>query len=243
MFTDSKVALQNILNPKRNDNQTVVAEIRKMLGKKAIWLHWIPGHSGLYGSQRAHELAQRATETTVPRPREADSLPMTVIHRAARKAGFKPEFDVFTRSKSGRYTKKMDGALPGKHTRALYDKLKKTRASILAQLRTGMSRLNCYLHKIAVADSDECECGRKETVPHFLFMCQRWSEQRRDMRRVHGTRYGNLSFALGGYSTYEREGRGIDGRVEEWKPNLEAVRATIDFAIATGRLDYVPGTT
>ena len=60
------------------------------------------------------------------------------------------------------------------------------------------------------------------------------------MRRIHATRYGSISFALGGYSTHEIAGVRTDGRVEEWKPNQEAVRATIDFAIATRRLDYTP---
>jgi hypothetical protein len=47
----------------------------------------------------------------------------------------------------GEYTRKLDTALPGKHTRLLYDSFKRTDASILAQLRTGMKRLNGYLHR------------------------------------------------------------------------------------------------
>ena len=240
IFTDSKVALQNILKPKRNDCQSMVAEIRKVLVTKFVSIHWIPGHCKVYGNEKAHELAQQATEANIPRPGKARTLPMTIIYGAAAKAGFKPEVDSFARSKAGYYTKKMDKALPGKHTRELYNKLKKTEAAILSQLRTGACRLNCYLQKIGVTESDRCECGQKETVPHFLFMCQQWKEQRRDMRRIHATRYGSISFALGGYSTHEIAGVRTDGRVEEWKPNQEAVRATIDFAIATRRLDYTP---
>jgi hypothetical protein len=120
------------MKKKTNDSQTVVAEIRNMLRNKFISLYWIPGHSGLYGNERAHELAQVATETTISRLNKADALPMTVIHRTAMEAGSKSEVDLFTRSTSGYYTKKIDGALPGKHTRVLYDKLKRTEASILS---------------------------------------------------------------------------------------------------------------
>jgi hypothetical protein len=42
------------------------------------------------------------------------------------------------------------------------------------------------------------------------------------------TRRGNLSFHLGGKAPSDPE---------KWTPNMDAVRATIKFAIATGRFD------
>jgi hypothetical protein len=42
------------------------------------------------------------------------------------------------------------------------------------------------------------------------------------------TRRGNLSFYLGGKAPSEPE---------KWTPNMDAVRATIKFAISTARLD------
>jgi len=63
----------------------------------------------------------------------------------------------------------MDTALPGKHTRELYNKLKRREASVLAQLRTGMTRLNGFLSRIGAAESDQSVCGHaRETVEHFL---------------------------------------------------------------------------
>ncbi len=47
--------------------------------------------------------------------------------------------------------KRVDAALPGKHTRQLYDRLAWREARVLAQLGTGMARLNAYLHRIKVA--------------------------------------------------------------------------------------------
>ena len=38
---------------------------------------------------------------------------------------------------------------------------------------------------------------------------------------------------LGGWS-----GEGKDGILAKWKPRLEMVNATINFSIATGRVDY-----
>ena len=100
---------------------------------------------------------------------------------------------------------------------------------ILAQLRTGMARLNGYLHRIGAAESDQCACGQAtETVQHFLFRCTRWDAYRTQMLERTETRKGNLSFYLGGKAPSDPE---------RWAPNLDAVRATIRYAMASGRLD------
>ncbi|EXK75791.1 hypothetical protein FOQG_19444 [Fusarium oxysporum f. sp. raphani 54005] len=114
----------------------------------------------------------------------------------------------------GRHSRKVDSALPGKHTRLL----------------TGMARLNGYLYQIGAAVTDECPCGQaKETVEHFLFRCVKWKVQRKEMMlQCVEEKRGNLSFHLGGKAA-------SDG--QKWTPNMEAVRATIRFAIATGHLE------
>ncbi|EXU95597.1 hypothetical protein X797_011313 [Metarhizium robertsii] len=48
----------------------------------------------------------------------------------------------------GKYSQRIDIALPGKHTRTIYDDLSGQEARILVQLRTGKCRLNSYLHRI-----------------------------------------------------------------------------------------------
>ena len=56
------------------------------------------------------------------------------------------------------------------------------------------------------------------------------------MRAAHGNRYWNLSYALGGYLTFERSGKKVDGEKDKWHSDLSAVKATIEYAIKTGRL-------
>lgn len=132
----------------------------------------------------------------------------------------------------GAYSKKIDTALPGRHTRTLYDELKREEARMLAQLRTGMARINGYLCQIGITDSEKCRCGKdRETVEHFLFECPQWEEQRKDLLRSRETKKGNLSFFVGGKTTTDDN---------DWTPNMAAVRATVKFAIATKRLSYVP---
>jgi hypothetical protein len=129
----------------------------------------------------------------------------------------------------GKYSKRVDMALPGQHTRQLYDNRPWIERNVLAQMRTDMTRLNNSMYRIHAATSRQCACGHEpETVAHFLFRCTQWEQHRTKMHQCTETNRGNLSFFLGGKSP-------LDG--PDWQPNLKAVQATISFALATGRLE------
>jgi hypothetical protein len=99
----------------------------------------------------------------------------------------------------GKHSKRVDKALPGKHTRQLYDNLSWKEATVLAQLRTGMARLNGYLYRIKAPPTDQCPCGQAiETVDHFLFRCRHWTTLRSEMLQCTSTRRSSISFYLGG---------------------------------------------
>ena len=118
----------------------------------------------------------------------------------------------------------------------MYQQLNSIEAAILTQLRTGKTFLKEYLFKINASETAACECGLTESVPHFLFSCRRWAQQRIRLRQQHRERFGDLSFALGGYSSRREGDKNIDGPIEQWKPDISTVRATIQFAMDTGRL-------
>jgi hypothetical protein len=190
-----------------------------------IEIRWVPTSEKNQLLSLAKEQARAATqEDTTPHvqgPR-MKSTTLNIARSQAVPQNCLPE-------SVGRHSKRVDAALPGKHTRQLYDRLSWKEASVLAQLRTGMARLNGYLHRINVAESDQCACGQaRETVKHFLFRCRRWTTHRTEMLQCTHTHRGNISFFLGGKSPLDDA---------NWTPNLDAVRASIRFAIATGRLE------
>ncbi|KAG9665613.1 hypothetical protein KCU87_g10174, partial [Aureobasidium melanogenum] len=238
VFSDSQGALQSVQSPKINDSINIVMKIREKIRKGTFSLHWVPGHEGIAGNERANELAQMATDESQPMLAPATTVPISVIYGRGKAAGFKPKQEEFYGAKTGKFLQRIDKALPGKHTKKLYNALNRTDASILAQLRTNISRLNTYLHKIKVVETDKCDCGVLETVQHLLFFCPRWRQQRQDMKSAHGRRFGNISYALGGYSDHKENGKIVDGEKDEWRPDWQAVKATIEFAKATGRLQY-----
>ena len=236
IFSDSKAALHSILRPRVNDSLGIVKRIREEVSRTECMLYWVPGHEGVHGNEKAHALAQNATEMTASLPTRAAKMPLSAVLREVEARVQVLEESPLHRSKNGKFVKKVDRALPGRHTRSMYNRLDRTDAVILSQLRTGIARLNGYLHRISASETADCRCGIYESVAHFLFACPRWKEYRTDIKRVHGRRYGDLSFALGGYTTFKERGRLIDGERSRWKPNLEAVKATIAFADATRHL-------
>jgi hypothetical protein len=143
----------------------------------------------------------------------------------------------------GQYTWKMDQALLGKHTLQMYKSLTSNQAAILIQARTGHCSLNRYLSRTGVADEARCSCGYdEETIRHLLLSCPKWTDERKELRQAVGDRSGDVPYLLGGWGPKKdvRTGQFVDGPKERWKPDMEAVIATIQFLEKTGRLTYQP---
>lgn len=230
ILSSSQSSLKAIRRPRQQSGQVTVRQIYEhveRLGKgiNRVKMIWIPSRDDdLTMGREAKRQAQKATRaecTPQSLPYQARSTRIRLEAGQLRQQRTLPD-------RVGGYSKRIDRALPGKHTKTLYDALKRREADVLSQLRTGMARINSYLSKIGAAESDICECGRApETMEHFLFRCTRWDTERESMRQAGQSMMGNLSFFLGGKSA-------SDG--PKWAPNLEAVRAAIKFAMATGRL-------
>jgi hypothetical protein len=175
----------------------------------------------------AKRAAKKATERGKTAEGQSQQAKATILHEIRRRINA----SVALPEGVGKHSKDVDAALPGKHTKAIYDTLNKKEAGTLAQLRTGMARINGYLHRIGASDTDLCDCGAaKETIKHFLFLCARWNHLRAHLLQQMGTRIGDISFCLGG--------RSKNGELDPspWKPDMNAVRAAIRYAMATERL-------
>lgn len=231
--TSNQAALLAVGQPKHQSGQASIKEVYhaastlRTRGNHVV-IAWVPSQGEFELGKKAKEAARRATEEgQIPQGQSyrTKSTTINIAKAIQREKRTLPE-------EVGRYTREMDTALPGKHTRTLYNALKRREANILAQLRTGMARLNGYLHRIGAAESDQCACGQAtETVKHFLFRCTRWDAYRTQMLERTETRRGSLSFYLGGKAPSDPE---------RWTPNMDAVLATIRYAMASGRLDIEP---
>ena len=102
------------------------------------------------GNEEAHRLSRKATEPGSPiQSTSASNVQLLAsVLGTAKSVGLKQGPEKFYKSKVGRFTKSFDKALPGPHTRLLYNRRAKLHANVLCQLRSGINRLNKYLAKI-----------------------------------------------------------------------------------------------
>ena len=145
----------------------------------------------------------------------------------------------FQKEHFAKQIRNLDQALPRDHMVKIYNTMTQEDVKILVQLRTGHVGLNSYLYRFKKTDSAACESGMgEETVAHFLFLCSRWVNERQDLRHILQDRWADLSYTLGGWSSRKDtiNGKLIDGRKDQWKPNTTVLRAVIQFVKATQRL-------
>lgn len=209
------------------------------LGRQ-IFIEWIPKKAEIPGHVVADSKARAATSSEDCELSQGldvpdsitwgwDVLKQTITTRARQHQW-----------STGNSLRSIDSAIPGEHTLKLYNTLNRKEASILAQLRTGHSRLNGFLAEINISESDQCECGQSvETIRHFLLLCPQFERQRRVLVDKLGPQFGNVPHMVGGRNTYNpTSGSHRDGPAEKWKPDINTVRETIRYALNTGRLDY-----
>jgi hypothetical protein len=104
--------------------------------------------------------------------------------------------------------------------------------------RTNEYALNNYLACIRTEELLACKCGAsQESIHHFLFYRSRWENERRNLRETIGGRWGDLAYALGGWSGRKNRGtqQYVDGPCKRWKPNMKVLKAVIQYVKATKR--------
>jgi hypothetical protein len=143
-----------------------------------VEFRWVPGHAGVCGNTEADRAAREAASLdgvlTAPlarRIREAVGVIRLVENDR------KSDLTLFdSESLPGKYTWKLDQALPGQHTLRLYGAFSSEQASILIQARTRYCRLNQYQSRIGIVEEAKCPCGTDdETVRHVLCVCLLWA--------------------------------------------------------------------
>ena len=231
IFTSNQAAIQVINKPRQQSGQDSIIQIyetfRKLKeGRNRVLLRWVPAQVEFQLGRDAKNAARRATSVGRFPQKQFDCAKSTIINKAKAE-----RYKYRTLPEGvGQHLKKLDTAIPGRHTRKLYDAVGRVEACVLVQLRTGMARLNGYLHRIGAADTGWCTCGQaRETVEHFLFNCSRWVSHRHLLsEQADIRRRGSLSYFLGGKAPSDPH---------NWRPNIKAVRTTVKYAISTGRLD------
>ena len=139
-----------------------------------------PGHSDIKGNECADRLAKEAAEEAKEKKDLPPVITMGDIKTAARESGKKKWQDMWEKSETGRH---LFNYRPQVKYRIEHKFDTRQGESVVAQLRTGYARLNEYLKKSNITESDMCQCGEIESVKHYLIECELYENQREQLRR------------------------------------------------------------
>ena len=203
-----------------------------------VTLQWVPAHEGIKGNEVAHQCAQKATRKGARLAEEGGLRLKSKALQAGRDWIKVERIKLFDKLQVGKFTRSIDKALPNEHMTQVYNVLSWEEAGILSQLRTDHTPLKGFLRRIGAKESATCECGATvESTQHYLFHCPQWENERNRLREAMGDRWGDLAYALGGWSGRrdKRTNRPVDGPKERWKPNLAVLKAVIQYVKTTQR--------
>lgn len=174
LLTTCQAVALTLCNPRQHSGQEYVRRIYGSINKlwksgNGVLVFWIPTSSENELLQSAKKEARRATkEGSIPK-NQASNMKSTTLNFQRHKLKTERSLpdDV------GKHTKRVDAALPGGHTRQLYDDRPWKERNVLSQMRTDMTRLNSSLYRINATASPQCDCGHeRETVAHFFSAAQ-----------------------------------------------------------------------
>jgi len=141
-----------------------------------IEFHWSPGHSDIPGNELADKYAKISVTSNIHKnylPPPLSMIKQKLI--LSQKLLWENHWNF---SDKGRITK-----LFCRNIQNIPNDV--TSCHEITQIITGHCRLNFYLQSIGVADSSICRCGDDiENIPHFIYYCTRYTEERSDLIEV-----------------------------------------------------------
>ena len=188
IFSDSQCAIGHLtLGWEAKIHKATIYETKKDIEKlresgMEVEISWTPGHADIKGNDQADKMAKEAAEEA--KEKSEAELPAAVtlcdVKAAAKESGLKKWQERWAKAETGRdlfeFRPRVDYKL--KHS---FESAGGERAVV--QLRTGYARLNEYLHKVNVKESNKCQCGAVESVRHYLLCCPLFEKEREVLRK------------------------------------------------------------
>ncbi|XP_018360118.1 PREDICTED: uncharacterized protein LOC108759265 [Trachymyrmex cornetzi] len=176
IFSDSLSVLRAISSHQRKDVNYLVFEIRDLLRKMVnngftINLVWVPGHKGIYGNERADELAR---EAALRGRRPKFKIPyhdLLALSRDSHKRKFQAYLDHSASYKGQLFDNYYRNTLSKPW---FYDKsLNREEIVTISRIRSNHYNLAYSLHRKGIVDSPSCFCGDpRQDINHIIFYCR-----------------------------------------------------------------------
>ena len=199
----------------------IQSTLQQLKAKLQVTILWVPAHVGVPGNEAANTAAQNAA-TAVPTTSPILGQPLIPLStsRAFIKSALKERLQ-------RRWFKTVAEKVGLDHLTRLRADVSAAPAfwvgtrrqqTILARLRLGTCGLNFSRSRLLANVNEECDCGKCETVRHFLLECPRFetarSELVKNIRTIHPGII-NEDLLLGG--------GGVDLSLEHWEIVVSSV--------------------
>ena len=174
IHVDSKAALfavtnKNTTHPLALDIRSAIINIKKTT---PVTLHWVKGHTGLWGNERADYLAKTAAchKTTIG----YSAIPLNRGKQLLKEYYIKLWNAIYTNSEVATHTKPFIPNIFHRLSLSLWPN------HILTQFLTNHGCFQSYLFKMNIVTSPICNCCKEEiqTALHLLTQCSRFERER-----------------------------------------------------------------
>ncbi|MBW0494661.1 hypothetical protein O181_034376 [Austropuccinia psidii MF-1] len=184
IFSDSQGALIKSTNPYDSSSGQhiyvrTLNKLRKLKEKIAIMLYWCPGHENIEHNCRVNELAKEAMSNA--NTNNQDIIPLSLSQLQQLATRITPILAPLTEEEK----KRVKFKTKRKTIAEKLGTLEKGAAALIHQLWAGHVPLNDHLTRIKSVSSYKCpNCGRRETINHFLLDCQAYRKAKNKFRKT-----------------------------------------------------------
>jgi ribonuclease HI len=233
IFTDNQSLVRSLTKRSSGSGRYLIDPFRQIINtlQAPFKVIWISGHSEVQGNKEADDLAKRAAQGQSSPPLDLPLLLRRPLpHSAdAEKQLYTQEIktmwsEQWNDSPRRARMERIDKSFPFALFRKILHNLSRAQSSLLIQIRSGHVPLNAHLYRLTCVDTDKCQAcitrpgivPAKETIPHFLFDCPAYQNERHQLDTTLGRHSRSLEHIMSKEES-TRELLHFIGRTERFK--------------------------